>query len=115
MTTIERLWNPIHTLSTEDNIPVELKFSGGDIHLGYFSSSPGRWVHVDGALFPEFVYPSHWRSPKPVETLDKARLDAAYEAYWANSSGTYASIEAAIRAYISEPQVTGAAESCADQ
>jgi hypothetical protein len=66
MTTIERLWNPFQTCSTEDNRPVELKFDGaGDVHLGYFSSSQGRWVHADGAPFPEGLYPSHWRSPSP--------------------------------------------------
>lgn len=66
MSTIERLWNPFQTCSTEDNRPVELKFPGGDVDLGYFSSSQGRWVYADGKPFPEGVYPTHWRSPQPL-------------------------------------------------
>jgi len=60
--TIERLWSPFQTCSTLDNNPVELKFPGGDVHLGYFSSSQGRWVlHADGEPLSEGTYPSHWR------------------------------------------------------
>jgi hypothetical protein len=59
--TIERLWNPFQTCSTTDNQPVDLKFSGGDIHFGYFSSSQGRWVNENGVAFPEGMYPTHWR------------------------------------------------------
>ena len=33
-------------------------------------------------------------------TLDKARLDAAFEAYWAAEGGTLKGIEAAISAYL---------------
>jgi hypothetical protein len=32
--------------------------------------------------------------------LDKARLDAAFEAYWAAEGGTFKGIEAAIRSYL---------------
>jgi hypothetical protein len=42
-------------------------------------------------------------------SLDKSKLDAAYEAYWANSSGTYTSIEAAILSYLNASQPSPAA------
>lgn len=35
--------------------------------------------------------------------LDKARLDAAFEAYWAAEGGTFKGIEAAITAYLNAP------------
>jgi hypothetical protein len=37
------------------------------------------------------------------DDLDKARLDAAFEAYWEAEGGTYGGIEAAIAAYLAEP------------
>jgi hypothetical protein len=36
-------------------------------------------------------------------TLDKKRLDAAFDAYWDAEGGTFKGIEAAIAAYLGEP------------
>jgi hypothetical protein len=40
-------------------------------------------------------------------TLDKERLEVAFEAYWAAEGGTFKSIEAAIAAYLNCPLCSG--------
>lgn len=63
MTTIEILWRPIVSLSTEDGKDVELRLPSGSVEIGHWSPTEQRWMTACGPL-ASGVYPTHWR---PIE------------------------------------------------
>lgn len=63
MSNVETLWRPIVSLSTQDEIDVELKLPGGPA-VGHWCPRRQCWVKLAGdehAPIGEGIYPSQWR------------------------------------------------------